>query len=157
MIMPTGSGKTRIAALDISLFQPERCFYIAHTHEILRTAIEELEAFYSPSDIQKLTTKGQISDLRRINISTIQFVARNLVLDEFHHTAAVTYRRLIDRAKPKFLLGLTATPFRRDRQNILELCDGNVIVNFELRTGIDEQVLEPYHYYGCFDDINYSK
>jgi superfamily II DNA or RNA helicase len=61
------------------------------------------------------------------------------------------------KTSPSFLLGLTATPFRGGRQNILELCENNTIVNYELRTGIETGVLSPYHYFGCFDDIDYSK
>lgn len=79
-----------------------------------------------------------------------------LVVDEFHHAAAITYRLLIERLDPAFLLGLTATPFRGDRQDIAAICNGNVVVNYELRSGIEMGVLAPYHYYGCFDDIDYS-
>jgi type I site-specific restriction endonuclease len=102
-----------------------------------------------------------------VNISTIQFLARNVeavnfdsfdyvVIDEFHHAAAKSYRQVLRRCSPKFLLGLTATPFRGDRQDIYALCSGNVITNFELRDGIDAGILSPYHYYGCFDEIDYS-
>src|SRR6266849_9110164 len=54
-------------------------------------------------------------------------------------------------------LGLTATPYRGDHQNIIDLCDGNVITNLSLRSGIDQGILAPYHYYGCFDSIDYSR
>jgi superfamily II DNA or RNA helicase len=80
-----------------------------------------------------------------------------VIVDEFHHAAAKSYRRLISQVKPDFLLGLTATPFRSDKQDIVELCKGNIIVNFELRTGIDNGILVPYHYHGCFDDVDYSR
>ena len=80
-----------------------------------------------------------------------------MVVDEFHHAAAKSYRRLISQVKPDFLLGLTATPFRGDKQDVIELCKGNIIVNFELRTGIDNGILTPYHYHGCFDDVDYSQ
>lgn len=78
------------------------------------------------------------------------------MIDEFHHAAAQSYRKMLARTRPTFLLGLTATPFRGDRQDILELCQGNVLSNFELRDGIDSGILSPYHYFGCFDDIDYS-
>src|SRR5205085_5588247 len=44
-----------------------------------------------------------------------------------------------------------------DKQDVIELCKGNVIVNFELLTGINTGVLVPYHYSGCFDDVDYSQ
>src|SRR5205814_1817084 len=53
--------------------------------------------------------------------------------------------------------GLTATPFRGDRQNILQLCNNMIVVSYELRFGIETGVLCPYHYFGCFDDVDYSQ
>ena len=48
-----------------------------------------------------------------------------IVVDEFHHAASPTYRRLLAHFKPRFLLGLTATPERTDQADILALCDNN--------------------------------
>jgi superfamily II DNA or RNA helicase len=104
----------------------------------------------------------------RVTIATIQLLDRRqdefrlrnfdyLVIDEFHHAAASSYRRLLENIQPAFTLGLTATPFRSDRQDILELCGQNVVAYFELRTAIETGILSPYHYFGCFDDIDYSK
>jgi superfamily II DNA or RNA helicase len=103
-----------------------------------------------------------------VHLSTIQGITRSLaktsaqpydylIVDEFHHAAAKSYRRLLSQIKPAFLLGLTATPFRGDKQDVIELCKGNVIVSFELLTGINSGVLVPYHYFGCFDDVDYSQ
>ena len=167
VILPTGAGKTRIAAEDARRQQVSRLLYVAHTHEILDVAQSEFEGIFSANNVARLESRGQLRTLTTINISTIQFIQRNLrhisagqfdylVVDEFHHAAAKSYRQLIETVAPSFLLGLTATPFRGDRQDILELCDQNVLVNFELRSGIDTGILSPYHYYGCFDDINYS-
>jgi superfamily II DNA or RNA helicase len=39
---------------------------------------------------------------------------------------------------------------------VLALCHGNVVVNYGLRQGIEQGVLCPYHYYGCFDNIDYT-
>jgi len=102
-----------------------------------------------------------------VNLATIQLISKNpdvlargaydyLVIDEFHHAAAATYRKTIHVCQPRFLLGLTATPFRGDRQDIYQLCNDNVLASFELRTGIDTGILSPYHYFGCFDDVDYS-
>ena len=43
-----------------------------------------------------------------------------LVIDEAHHAAASTYRKVIGFFDAKFILGLTATPERSDGQSILE-------------------------------------
>lgn len=167
VVLPTGSGKTRIAAEDAKKFKARSILYVAHTQEILDVAQSELEAVFS---VKEVTRHNKISSFKkpsRVNITTIQLLRNNpikiatnsfdyLIVDEFHHAAAKSYRELIDRVAPFFLLGLTATPFRGDRQDIADLCGQNVLVNFELRTGIDAGILCPYHYYGCFDNINYS-
>jgi superfamily II DNA or RNA helicase len=52
---------------------------------------------------------------------------------------------------------MTATPYRSDHQDIAELCNHNILVDFDLRSGINMGILSPYHYFGCFDDIDYTK
>jgi hypothetical protein len=168
IILPTGSGKTRIAAEDAKRRNVSHLLYVAHTHEILSVAKSEFEGIFSSDDVTYVDSVRTLTTPSRINISTIQFIGRNLshirpnvfdylVIDEFHHAAARSYRNLIDTVSPSFLLGLTATPFRGDKQDILQLCDHNILVDFELRTGIDMGILSPYHYFGCFDNIDYSR
>jgi superfamily II DNA or RNA helicase len=167
VVLPPGSGKTRLAAEDAKR-QDARCvLYVAHTHEILDVAVSEFEAVFSRELVTLHDSVESLGQPNQINIATIQLLSRNpeafplsdvsyMVVDEFHHAAAPTYRRLLDGISPDFLLGLTATPFRGDRQDIFELCDGNLLCLFELRSGIDTGILTPYHYYGVFDDIDYS-
>jgi superfamily II DNA or RNA helicase len=142
--------------------------YVAHTHEILDVAESEFVALFGVSNVKKHTDGSSLKELARVNLTTIQLLREHLdtlapdsvhylIVDEFHHVAARSYRKLLERIQPKFLLGLTATPLRGDRQDITELCQRNIIVNYELRSGIEMGVLAPYHYYGCFDDVDYSK
>ena len=167
VILPTASGKTRVAVLDILKTQAQLCVYTAHTHEILESAEAEFLKEFSTDQVSRFHDRPTRRALRRINLITIQSLSRNLdvfqgrnvdymVVDEFHHVAAPSYRRSVDTLQPDFLLGLTATPFRGDQQDVLSLCDNNVIVSYELRQGIEFGVLSPYHYYGCFDDVDYS-
>jgi superfamily II DNA or RNA helicase len=141
---------------------------VAHTHEILEIAQAEFSAAFGVDAIAVVDDADQLSEAKRVSLLTIQFVTRNLasisaskfdyvVVDEFHHAAAKTYRNFLSALKPTFILGLTATPFREDRQDIAALCDNRILVNYSLRAGIDMGVLCPYHYYGCFDNIDYSK
>jgi superfamily II DNA or RNA helicase len=44
-----------------------------------------------------------------------------VIVDEFHHADAPTYRRVLSHFRPRFLLGLTATPERSDRADLLAL------------------------------------
>ena len=58
--------------------------------------------------------------------------------------------------KPQFLLGLTATPERMDGKNIYEICDYNVPYEISLKEAINKGMLVPFHYYGIYDDTDYS-
>lgn len=167
VVLPPGSGKTRIAAEGAKRYSAKRILYVAHTYEILDVAKSEFEAVFDTKSVVVHESGASLEKPKRANLATIQLLARNirnikrgmfdyLIVDEFHHAAAMTYRVLMDKIQPGFLLGLTATPFRGDRQNILELCGDNLLVNFELRAGIECGILAPYHYWGCFDDIDYS-
>ena len=49
------------------------------------------------------------------------------MIDEFHHAAAASYRRVGTTLSPAFLLGLTATPDRADGADLLSLCEDNLV------------------------------
>jgi superfamily II DNA or RNA helicase len=167
VILPTAGGKTRVAVLDVLQCQTDLCVYVAHSHEILESAEKEFLKEFPSEEVIRFSGRPTVGELRRVNLITIQSLARNLdifsdrdvgylIVDEFHHAAAPSYRRSVDQLRAGFLLGLTATPFRCDQQDVIQLCGGNVIVNYELRQGIEFGVLCPYHYYGCFDNVDYS-
>src|SRR5437867_11079640 len=66
------------------------------------------EAQRSPrrGDDQSLVRKGQVDDL----------VARygHVIVDECHHVPAVSFERVLSEVKARYVVGLTATPQRRD-------------------------------------------
>lgn len=168
VVLPTGTGKTRISALDIKKHEYRKTLYLAHTEEILIGAEREFQHFFSKNEVKRITKKSELKGLKKVTLATIQLISKNLsqfdrndfeylIIDEFHHSAAKSYRNTIDYFNYDFLLGLTATPFRGDRQDIAQLCNGNYIISAELREAIESGILSPYHYFGCFDDIDYSK
>ena len=80
-----------------------------------------------------------------------------VVIDEFHHAVNDQYRRIVEYFRPQFLLGLTATPERMDGKNIYEICDYNVPYEISLKDGINKGMLVPFHYYGIYDETDYTK
>ena len=79
-----------------------------------------------------------------------------LIIDEFHHAVNTQYRRIVNYFKPKFMLGLTATPERMDGKSIYEICDYNVPYEISLKEAINKGMLVPFHYYGVYDETDYS-
>lgn len=167
VVLPTGVGKTRIAALDVKSQSAVPVLYLAHTYEILEGASKEFGHHFGREEVNLIKRKADCQTLGKINLATVQLISRNLrsfnrdvfrylVVDEFHHAAASSYRKIIDYFENDFLLGLTATPFRGDRQDIARLCNDNYVASVELREAVEAGILSPYHYFGCFDDIDYS-
>ena len=95
-----------------------------------------------------MQTLGQAQHLERFAPDHFDYV----VIDEFHHAAAPTYRRLLQHLRPRFLLGLTATPERTDQSDILSLCDDNLVYSRYLFDGIELGLLCPFHYFGIYDE-----
>ena len=81
-----------------------------------------------------------------------------VVIDEFHHAHARTYRRLLDRLQPQELLGLTATPERSDGTNVAaEFFEGRIASQMRLWDALEKDLLVPFHYFGIWDDLDLSR
>jgi superfamily II DNA or RNA helicase len=55
-----------------------------------------------------------------------------IVIDEFHHVAAHSYRRIANYFRPRFMLGITATLYRMDNQDVFQFCEDNVVYEINL-------------------------
>lgn len=165
----TGVGKTYLAAFDSKNY--ERVLFVAHREEILKQAAESFKNVRDSDDYgffngdSKCTGKSvifaSVATLGRVEYLNENYFAPDyftyVVIDEFHHAVNEQYQRIVDYFKPKFLLGLTATPERMDGKNIYEICDYNVPYEISLKEAINKGMLVPFHYYGIFDETDYSK
>jgi hypothetical protein len=80
-----------------------------------------------------------------------------IVIDEFHHAAAATYRAILDHLRPDELLGLTATPERADGVNVTSFFDGRTATELRLWDALGQDLLCPFHYFGVADGIDLSQ
>ena len=165
----TGVGKTYLAAFDSKDY--ERVLFVAHREEILKQAAQSFKNVRNSDDYgffdgeSKCTDKSMIfasvATLGRSEYLKNKYFASDyfnyIVIDEFHHAVNDQYQRIVNYFKPQFLLGLTATPERMDGRNIYEICDYNVPYEISLKEAINKGILVPFHYYGIFDDTDYSK
>ena len=164
----TGVGKTYLAAFDSKSY--ERVLFVAHREEILKQAAVSFRNVRNSEDYgfftggEKSTDKSvifaSVATLGRSEYLSEKYFAPDyfqyLVIDEFHHAVNEQYQRIVEYFKPQFLLGLTATPERMDGRNIYELCDYNVPYEISLKDAINKGMLVPFHYYGIYDDTDYS-
>lgn len=165
----TGVGKTYLAAFDSKKY--ERVLFVAHREEILKQAAESFKNVRDSDDYGFFDGESKCTD-KSVIFASVATLGRNeylnnkyfasdyfnyIVIDEFHHAINDQYQRIVNYFNPQFLLGLTATPERMDGRNIYEICDYNVPYEISLKEAINKGMLVPFHYYGIFDDTDYSK
>jgi superfamily II DNA or RNA helicase/diadenosine tetraphosphate (Ap4A) HIT family hydrolase len=177
VVLATGLGKTYLAAFDAASktptgeFEFPRVLFVAHRDEILHQSMRTFRRIRPGSSCSRYDGSLSDSQLDRTEMlfASIQTLGRSehlsrfaadafdyIVVDEFHHAAASTYRRLLDHFQPRFLLGLTATPERTDGGDLLGLCDENLVYRCDLIRGIEEELLSPFEYFGVPDAVDYS-
>lgn len=162
----TGVGKTYLAAFDSKNYK--HVLFVAHREEILNQAATSFCNVRASNDYGFFNGKIHNTDKSVIFASVaslgkdeyLQLFTQDyfdyIVVDEFHHAVNNQYKKIIDYFKPKFLLGLTATPERTDGRSIYELCDYNVPYEINLYQAINRGMLVPFHYYGIYDETDYS-
>lgn len=169
-ILATGLGKTILSALDAKSTGAERVLFIVHINEILRQTKETFERVMPDrkNDFGIYNGKGKDKD-KKILFASIQTLGKKkhietfspdhfdyIIIDETHHTAAPTYGLIFSYFRPKFFLGLTATPDRMDRKDILGYYNNNVVFEMNQEQAIEQGYLTPFQYLGFKDSIDYS-
>jgi superfamily II DNA or RNA helicase/HKD family nuclease len=172
IVAATGTGKTIVSALDYrrlrnKLTNPSLLF-VAHRHQILAQSHAVFRQVLRDGSFGELFVDGHrpaewkhvfasVQSLAQVDLSNLPTNAFDVVIiDEFHHAAADTYRRLLDHLQPAYLLGLTATPERADGRSVLEWFDGRIAVELRLWEALERGLLCPFHYFGIHDDTNLS-
>jgi superfamily II DNA or RNA helicase len=163
VIAATGTGKTYMSAFDVMAYKPQTMLFLVHREEILK----EAERTYRKLTCNKTKTMGIFTGSQKDRnvdylFATIQSMNNSyesfsedafeyIILDEAHHAASPTYQKVLAHFKPKFLLGMTATPERCDSENIFEIFDHNVALEVRLHEALDLELVIPFHYFGVTD------
>lgn len=171
IISATGTGKTYLSAFDVRAAHPHRMLYIAHQEQILKSARRSYKKVLSleDKDLGLLTGTSKQND-RRFIFSTVQTMSNEqtlrqfrpddfdyIIIDEVHHAAATSYKKIIDYFKPGFLLGMTATPERTDGADIFGLFGNNVAYEIRLKKALEANLLVPFQYYGVAEYLGDSE
>ncbi len=147
----TGTGKTVTAVMDA-----KRCggrvLFAAHTMELVTQAYQTFQALWPETDVGRFADSLKEPDAHVV-CGSIQSIALNLdrfreddfdylIIDEAHHASADTYQRVLAYFRPRFTLGLTATPERADDVNILEIFR-NTAHKLDIQTAVEIGALVP--------------
>lgn len=170
VVLPTGTGKTILSALDARR-AGGRVLFLVHRLDILKQSIDAFRIAWPDLHPGILTgesrecehdcdvlfaskdTLRRPDELARFPRDWFQYI----VVDEVHHGQSPTYREILTYFQPSFMLGMTATPDRMDRRDIFELFDYNKVFEVSLSEAIERGFLAPFTYFGLTDDIDYSR
>lgn len=168
IVAATGTGKTIVAALDYRRLRQAHdrdlsLLFVAHRKEILVQARRMYQEVLTESTFGEMLVDGEEPTRWRHVFASIQSLSEArlsgiapdhfdvVVVDEFHHAEARSYRRLLEHVAPIELLGLTATPERADGVDVREFFGGRVAAELRLWDALDQQLLCPFHYFGLYD------
>lgn len=168
IIAATASGKTFLAAFDAYNFNAKRLLFVVHRDTILNDAKKTFEKIFGSTRTYGLFT-GQEKNLDADFIfATNAMMATHLdlfkpndfdyiIFDECHHITNTTYEKILNYFTPAFLLGLTATPERMDKQDVFAIFNYVVPYELRLRDAINNDLVVPFKYFAVGDEmIDYS-
>ncbi len=167
VVAATGTGKTVLAALDYRNLcdqwggRPSMLF-VAHRREILDQSRRTYREVLVDASFGELYVGGERPQEWRHVFASVQSLQNGLadlapnafdivVIDEFHHAQAPTYRALLDHLEPRELLGLTATPERADGLDVRDFFDGRIAAELRLWDALGADLLCPFHYFAVAD------
>ena len=164
LISATGTGKTYLSAFDAKRQNPKKFLFVVHRTNIAQAAMKTFLKVFGNTKTMGLYN-GASQDLDHDFIfATVQTISKKvhllkfsptefeyIVIDETHRAGAVSYQRLADYFKPKFLLGMSATPERTDGYDVFRLFNNAIAYEIRLHRALEEKMLAPFHYYGITD------
>lgn len=139
VVVPCGAGKTVIACWIIAA-RKQPVLIIVHTKELLNQWVErlcqylrltraEIGVIGAGKEIIKPVTVGMVQTLTNRDLEEIRMHFGQIVVDECHHTPSTTFTDVVNAFDSHYMLGLSATPYRRDRLNKLIFAGiGNISV-----------------------------
>jgi len=168
VVAATGTGKTVVAALDYrrlsqDLVERPSLLFVAHRREILEQSLRTYREVLNDATFGELYVGGSrperwrhvfasVQSLTSYGVDSIPAGAYDVVvIDEFHHAEAATYRRLLDHLRPQELLGLTATPERTDGLDVRTFFEGRAAAELRLWDALGADLLCPFHYFAVAD------
>ena len=168
LISATGTGKTYASAFAMRELGFKKVLFLVHRNQIAKQAMKSYRKVFGGTVTTGQVT-GKHADYDKDYIfATVQTLSKEenlqrfasdhfdaIVIDEAHHSAAGSYKKVMDYFTPKLWMGMTATPDKRDDnmegRNIYEIFDHNIAYEIRLQDAMEEDLLCPFHYFGVTD------
>ena len=164
LISATGTGKTYASAFALQDQNPKRALFLVHREQIAKQALQSYKNVFGNTK-----TFGLLSgNSKDINVdylfATMQTMSKKdvytsfapdtfdtIIIDEAHRIGAKSYQEIMDYFKPKFWLGMSASPERTDDFDVYAAFDHNIAYEIRLQQALEENLLCPFHYFGITD------
>lgn len=177
IVLATGLGKTFVAAeamRRINAIKPIRVLVLAHTNSLVYQLEKSFWPFLTPEQSTFVWNGYEHPEMSRgydfvfACIDTVYEALQKdisyefdaIIIDECHHAGSATYKRLIDfydagKTNGPFLLGLTATPWRPDENDIRDIF-GNPRISIDMVFGMKNGFLTNVDYRMYTDNIDWN-
>lgn len=168
LISATGTGKTYASAFAMRELGFERVLFLVHRLTLAKQALASFQNVFGNKKSMGIVGSGNIGYDKDYIFAMVETLHKEenlrkfkqdefdcIVLDEAHHSPANTYQKVMEYFKPKLFLGMTATPDKRDdndlSKNVYELFNHQIAYEIRLQQAMEEDLLCPFHYFGISD------
>lgn len=167
LLSSTGTGKSLASAFMLQEMGTKRALFVVHREQIAKQTMKSYKRVFGSS-----RTYGILSGKSRefgvdFLFATMQMLSKEdilshyspedfdvIILDECHHAGAESYQKIMRYFKPKFWLGMTASP-DTNQYDIYSIFDHHIAYEIRLQQALEEDLLCPFHYFGITDlEIN---
>ncbi|MCS3797189.1 DUF3427 domain-containing protein [Niastella sp. OAS944] len=166
LISATATGKTYLSAFDVKETCAKRCLFIVHRANIAEAAMESFIRIFGNTKTMGMFSGERKETTADFLFCTVQTISKEtnllefnkdafdyIIIDETHRSGAESYQKILNYFKPKFLLGMTATPERTDGFDIFKQFNHDIAYEIRLQRALEEDMLCSFHYYGITDVI----
>ena len=164
LISATGTGKTFASAFAMKDQNPKRALFLVHREQIAKQALNSYKHVFGntktfgllsgnskDTDVDYLFATMQTMSKKEVYSSFDPNTFETIIIDEAHRIGAKSYQEIMDYFKPKFWLGMSASPERTDDFDVYAAFDHNIAYEIRLQQALEENLLCPFHYFGITD------
>ena len=167
LLSSTGTGKSLASAFILREMGTRRALFIVHREQIAKQTLKSYKRVFGSSRTYGLLSGNSRELGAEFLFATMQMMSKEdilshyspgdfdvIILDECHHAGAESYQKIMRYFKPKFWLGMTASP-DTNQYDIYSIFDHHIAYEIRLQQALEEDLLCPFHYFGITDlEIN---
>ena len=164
LISATGTGKTFASAFAMKDQNPKRALFLVHREQIAKQALNSYKHVFGntktfgllsgnskDTNVDYLFATMQTMSKKEVYSSFDPNTFETIIIDEAHRIGAKSYQEIMDYFKPRFWLGMSASPERTDDFDVYAAFDHNIAYEIRLQQALEENLLCPFHYFGITD------